>query len=164
MSIIKNTVFILLSLFIFLACNETKVEKKAAGEAGNANGSYGEIISEDGAVPASEVAGLLANTDSVRLTVKGKIAASCRHSGCWMDLDMGEGQALKITFQDDAFTIPLDAAGMHAIAEGYVKKEMIPVDLLKHYAEDEGLSEEEIDAITEPEVSYTMVARGVILK
>ena len=34
---------------------------------------------------------------------------------------------------------------------------------LKHYAEDDGQSEEEIAAITEPETKYLFMASGVIL-
>jgi hypothetical protein len=36
--------------------------------------------------------------------------------------------------------------------------------MLKHMAEDEGKSQEEIDAITEPKMEYTFVAGGVIIK
>ena len=38
------------------------------------------------------------------------------------------------------------------------------MDMLKHYAEDEGKSQEEIDAISEPEFAYTFEAIGVIIK
>jgi len=36
--------------------------------------------------------------------------------------------------------------------------------MLKHLAEDEGKSQEEIDAITEPKMEYTFVAHGVIIE
>jgi hypothetical protein len=72
--------------------------------------------------------------------------------------------AIKVTFKDYAFFIPLDSKGKTATIEGYAKKELIPVDLLKHYAEDENKSQEEIDAITEPELTYTFEAAGVIIE
>jgi len=50
------------------------------------------------------------------------------------------------------------------VIEGTVYMETTSVDDLKHFAEDEGLSEDEIAAITEPETSLTFVADGVIVK
>ena len=45
-----------------------------------------------------------------------------------------------------------------------VKKSIIPVAELQHYAEDDGQTEEEIAAITEPEETYTFMADGVLMK
>ena len=85
-------------------------------------------------------------------------------TGCWMDVDMGNGKIVHVTFKDDGFLIPMDAAGKTAIIEGEATYEDIPVELLKHLAEDDGKTPEEIDAITEPEMEYTFVAKGVILQ
>jgi hypothetical protein len=38
------------------------------------------------------------------------------------------------------------------------------VEELRHYAEDAGKSQEEIEAITEPKKTYSFVADGVLLK
>jgi len=48
--------------------------------------------------------------------------------------------------------------------EGKAYKEETSVEELKHYAEDEGLSQEEIDAITEPVYELKFMASGVILQ
>ncbi len=82
--------------------------------------------------------------------MKSKIVSNCQKSGCWMDLDVGNDEVIKVTFKDYAFFIPLDSEGKTALVEGFAKRELIPVDILQHYAEDEGKSKEEIDAITEP--------------
>jgi hypothetical protein len=42
--------------------------------------------------------------------------------------------------------------------------EEVSVDDLKHYAEDAGKSQEEIDAITESEMAYTFVAEGALIQ
>jgi hypothetical protein len=84
-------------------------------------------------------------------------------SGCWMDLAMDDDEIIHVTFKDDSFLLPKDAAGKTAIIEGVATYEEIPVDMLKHMAEDEGKTQEEIDAITEPKLEYTFVAKGVIL-
>lgn len=128
------------------------------------SGIYGEKINAENPIAVAGLAQMLEEQDSVWITCKSTIVTSCQHSGCWMDLDMGEGKVVKVTFKDEAFTIPLDSKGKTAIIEGYAKKELIPVDLLKHYAEDDGKSQEEIDAITEPEFAYTFEAIGVIIK
>ena len=57
-----------------------------------------------------------------------------------------------------------DAAGKTAIVDGWVHREEISVDMLRHYAEDAGKDSEEIMGITEPEVQITFMADGVILK
>jgi hypothetical protein len=81
-----------------------------------------------------------------------------------MDVDMGNGEIVHVTFKDDGFLLPKNAAGKKAVIEGVAAYEEIPVNMLKHLAEDEGKSQEEIDAITEPKMEYTFVAKGVILE
>ena len=60
--------------------------------------------------------------------------------------------------------LPKDAAGKSTIIEGIGSFEEIPVSMLKHLAEDDGKSQEEIDAITEPKMEYIFVAHGVIIE
>ncbi len=70
-----------------------------------------------------------------------------------------------VRFLDYGFFMPLDAAGRTAIIEGLAKVDTLSVEWLKHQKEDASASQEEIDAITEPEISYTIEeATGVILK
>ena len=47
--------------------------------------------------------------------------------------------------------------------DGFAFKEVTPVDELRHYAEDEGMSKEEIAAITEPKEELKFMASGVLL-
>ena len=61
--------------------------------------------------------------------------------------------------------MPLDASGSTAIVEGIAKVDTLSVSWLKHQLEDANASQEEIDAVTEPKISYTIEeATGVILK
>lgn len=139
--------------------NETETNKELTEE-----GVYGVKITDTNPISGKDLANLLLENDSVWVTMKSTIVTNCQSSGCWMDLDLGEDLAIKVTFKDYAFFIPLDSKGKTATVEGFAKKELIPVDLLKHYAEDEGSSQEEIDAITKPELSYTFEAAGVIIE
>jgi len=129
-----------------------------------ATGNFGVEVSRDNALHADGVPALFASSDSVEATIFGKISASCKHSGCWMDLDMGNGDAIHVTFIDESFTIPLDAAGKNAVAEGFAIRELIPVEKLQNYAREDGKSEEEIAAITEPVYAYEFIATGVLIE
>jgi len=134
--------------------------KKVIFETGN----FGLKVSPEGALEANELSGLFLDTDSVDAKVKGFIASSCKHSGCWMDIDLGNSQTVHVTFKDDAFTIPLTAAGKNAVVQGVAYREMIPVETLKNFAREDGKSEEEIAAIVDPAWKYNFIATGVIIE
>jgi hypothetical protein len=127
-------------------------------------GNFGEAISEENAVPASEIPALLAENETVNTKLTGNIESVCQMTGCWVDLDLENGETLHVTFKDDAFLLPKDAAGKVAVIEGTAQRQELSVDYLKHLAADEGKTQEEIDAITEPSMEYTFVAAGVIIK
>jgi len=59
--------------------------------------------------------------------------------------------------------MPLDLAGSNVIVDGIAYKEVTGVDELRHYAEDEGKSPEEIAKITEPVEELKFMADGVII-
>lgn len=125
---------------------------------------FGDSISEDGAVPADQVLTLLAGKDSVACKLIAPIEEVCQKKGCWMELNAGADQSIRVKFLDYAFFVPKDASGSTAIVEGYAYMDTISVAELKHLAEDAGDPKEEIDQITEPEVELTFEARGVIIK
>lgn len=53
------------------------------------------------------------------ILVEGVIVRSCKMEGCWMELAPSkEAKSVRVTFKDNAFFIPLDAAGMSGRAEG----------------------------------------------
>jgi hypothetical protein len=130
------------------------------------DGHYGVSFNPAGAVAAAEVPGLFkeGETSLQPVKVQGNIPASCTHSGCWMDIDLGEGLVMNVSFRDGEFTIPLDAAGKEAVMTGTAYRELVPAARLRAYAKDEGKSEEEISAITEDGWEYTFVADGVVLR
>lgn len=96
--------------------------------------------------------------------VKAKVNAVCQAKGCWMTLsDESMDAEVFVKFKDYAFFMPMDLAGGEVIAKGLVTKEFTPVEELRHYAEDEGKSKKEIEAITEPKEEYKMMASGVVI-
>lgn len=103
----------------------------------------------------------LANKDLV--VVRGTVNEVCKKKGCWMTLDKGDGEELRITFKDYALFMPMDIPGKEVVIRGIARKDTISVEDLRHFAEDEGKTEEEIAAITEPEVKITFEADGVAI-
>jgi hypothetical protein len=130
----------------------------------SSTGSFGEEFPADSSIPASDLISLLNEEDTVEAIVTGHIHASCKHSGCWMDISLDNDKVVHVTFKEDEFIIPLDAAGKNAIVKGVGFREMIPVETLQNYAREDGKSEEEIAAITEPGWKYEFIATGVVIE
>ena len=124
---------------------------------------FGAQITEDGAVNSVEIPDRLAGMDSIRVKVIGSIDKVCQAKGCWMTMRVNDEQTMHVSFKDYGFFVPKDIDGKEAIIDGYAYIETQSVDELRHYAEDAGKSQEEIDAITEPELNLSFVADGVIV-
>lgn len=114
-------------------------------------------------VGANQVASLVQHGEQKELTVEAKINECCQKKGCWMNVDLGNEEEMRVTFKDYGFFMPLDCGGKTAVMKGIAYYDTIPVDYLRHYAEDAGKSQEEIDAITEPELQLVFEATGVKL-
>lgn len=127
-------------------------------------GTFGETIDKKGAVSVKKLAHKMDKTDSIETKVKGTIVEVCQSKGCWMTIDLGNDELMRVKFKDYGFFVPLDAAGKTAIMQGVASNEIVGVDELKHLAEDAGKSEKEINAINKPKEELTFVAEGVIIK
>lgn len=125
---------------------------------------YGDTISPENAVSAAELMAMMTGKDSVPVKVEGTINASCAMKGCWMKMDLGNEKEMHVTFKDYGFFVPKNLDGENAIIEGYASVDTLDVAYLRHLAQDAGKSQEEIDAITEPKVSLTYVATGVLIQ
>jgi hypothetical protein len=133
-------------------------------EVEKSTGNFGEEITGKGAVSARKLPGKLKGEESVDIKVKGEITQVCQAKGCWMTLDMGDGELLRVKFKGYGFFVPKDAAGKTAIVRGTAHKETISVDDQRHLAEDAGKSENEINSIVNPKEELTFVADGVIIR
>jgi hypothetical protein len=130
----------------------------------DATGNFGAAVSAEGAVDISQLTAQLEGQDSLRVKVSGAIKAVCQAKGCWMTLPLEGEEELMVKFKDYAFFVPRGAAEKNAVIEGWAYKEVVSVDELRHYAEDEGLPQEEIEKITEPKERVTFMADGVIIE
>src|SRR5690606_5343153 len=106
----------------------------------------------------------MAATDSLTVKLDCEILTSCTVKGCWMDVRLPDGEAMKVRFKDYGFFVPKKGLeGKRAIVQGHAKRETVSVAMLRHYAEDAGKSAEEVAAITEPRHTLTFLATGVLI-
>lgn len=127
---------------------------------------YGEEISSEGIMSFEEFETKLSEKDTVEVKLAGNIDKTCMVKGCWMKVDVeGVEEPLHVTFKDYGFFVPKEGMeSKETIFQGIAYVDTISVDMLRHYAEDEGLSVDEIAAIKEPEVVVTFEAAGVLIQ
>lgn len=153
----KEIMYCCLTLLLFLSCHS----KLSKNEGSN---NFGDKISQENAVSLTQAISALQATDTLEVKIRGKIESVCQAKGCWMNIvDADNDQSVFVKFKDYAFFVPKDASGRESIVEGKLYNAITSVDELRHYAQDEGASEEDIAAITEPEEELRMMAKGVIL-
>lgn len=126
---------------------------------------FGETITEEGAISFGDMLASMEGVDSMDFKVVGEVNEVCQAKGCWMTIAPGVegGEEMVVQFKDYGFFVPKDIAGRQVVIEGYAYRAVTPIEDLKHYAEDAGKSQEEIDAITEPKEELKFLASGVIL-
>lgn len=126
--------------------------------------TFGNKIANENVILATNLRQKMANEDEMELKLEGNIDAVCQMTGCWMDMKLGDGEIVHVTFKDEAFTLPKDIAGKDAVIKGVAIRQEVPVTELKKAAKAEGKSQDEIDAIDQPKVEYYFEADGVTLR
>ncbi len=128
-------------------------------------GRYGAGIDTLEVMDMATLAELMKEEDSLMVKVSGEILSTCSKKGCWMDLSTGTDLPMKVRFKDYGFFVPTSGVeGKQAVVEGVVKKQELSVEILRHYAEDAGQSEEFIAGINTPKETMTFTASGVIIR
>jgi hypothetical protein len=102
--------------------------------------------------------------DTLNTKMVAKVDAVCQAKGCWMTLNLENGNQVMVKFKDYGLFVPKDIAGKEVIVNGLAFVEEVSVDEQRHYAEDAGKSEEEIAAITAPKKTFSFEADGVLIK
>jgi hypothetical protein len=125
---------------------------------------YGEKFNPDGAVSIQDVVTKLNNgTEEIDGKIKARIVEVCPKKGCWLKLELQNGQTATVKMKDYGFFLPLAAKGKTVVIDGEVKMKTTSVAELKHYAEDAKKSKEEIDAIKEPQKEVRVMAKGIVI-
>ncbi|NOY49416.1 MAG: DUF4920 domain-containing protein [Chlorobi bacterium] len=165
----KRYLVLISAMLIIASCqNSSNTQKAESGNNGimNAVGGkvFGNKIANNDIRNAESLSIALENKDKKGLKLEGKVDAVCQMTGCWLNMDIGHGETVHVTFKDEAFTMPKDIAGRTAVIEGVASKEIITVDELKKAAKAEGKPQVEIDAITQAKAEYYFEAEGVTIK
>ena len=134
--------------------------------------SYGDPlrVDDDGIVALDPVAltEALGTYENTVVRVQGTVAQVCQMKGCWLTFETPASVPVRVQVPRDSagyvFTFPTDLGAADVIVEGTVTSDSTDVETLRHFAEDEGRSQEEIDAITEPEQTVILTARGALVK
>ena len=125
--------------------------------------SYGEGIQAKKYITTEALVDQLAKSDTVEATVHATVTEVCQVKGCWMTFAANDDTEMMVRFKDYGFFVPKGIGGQEIIVEGKAYSTVVPVDELRHYAEDAGKSKEEIEAITEPEKKFQFMATGVMV-
>ena len=161
---IMNKLFFILSIFICISCNQEKIVKTVTdGDVSYA--VFGAELGEGSEMDVPSVIKELGSNDSVNVKITGIVKSVCKKKGCWANIvpENSEEPEMFVKFKDYGFFLPLDCEGQKVVMDGKAFVNLTPVDELRHYAEDEGKSAEEIAAITEPKKEYQFLANGVRL-
>ncbi|WP_299395617.1 DUF4920 domain-containing protein [uncultured Gelidibacter sp.] len=102
--------------------------------------------------------------DTITTKMIGKVDEVCQSKGCWMKVNLEDGNQIMVKFKDYGFFVPKDIAGQEVVLNGKAFINEVPVDEQRHYAEDAGKSADEIAVITEPKKTFSFEADGVLLK
>lgn len=157
------------AIVVLTACGSQNQENAESAEVSTEEqeavktGWFGEEFEIADAIAPAKVAELMNDSSLNEFVVEGTIQECCQKKGCWMKVDMGDGESMRVSFKDYGFFVPLDAGGKKMTMKGIAQYDTISVDFLKHLAEDANASQEEIDAITEPELALTFEATGVYI-
>lgn len=172
----KSFNILLVVILVFVGCKTDKNTDAEAETNANATNSevvadksavFGKVITDENAKPATEMAAIfhtMAAADTIATKFSGKVLAVCPSKGCWMRLDLGNGEETMVKFKDYGFFMPKDIAGTNVVVNGMAFVEEMSVDEQQHYAEDAGKSKAEIAQITLPKKTYRFEADGVLLK
>ncbi|WP_241243877.1 DUF4920 domain-containing protein [Flagellimonas beolgyonensis] len=105
----------------------------------------------------------LSAKDSVQTQLIGEITEVCQSKGCWMKVKLDADNEVFVRFKDYGFFVPKDAAGKKVAMNGAAFLEEMSVEDQRHFAEDEGASEDEIALITAPKKTLRFEADGVLI-
>lgn len=163
-----HILFLLAGTFVLASCS-TKTSEQAANENNGIDTSYafyGDTVSFlSSAVGVETFETLMQENGKLEESMlTATVAEVCQAKGCWINIALSSGDMMKVKFKDYAFFVPKDIAGKEIVIKGMATTDTTSVEELRHYAEDAGKSQAEIDSITEPQIGYRFLASGVAIK
>jgi hypothetical protein len=127
-------------------------------------GNYGETISEENQTSTVEMISQVEANGTFEGKISGEIKEVCTKKGCWMTMELPNGESMRVTFKDYGFFVPTNSHGFPVVMEGVATLTETDVATLQHFAEDQGKSADVVAAITSPKREITFEATGVVIK
>ncbi len=167
----KKLVILLSIPFLLNSCkSETKSQKSTTDIEETilepiAYVSFGKKITDEQVLSKSEIIEMYKNlkvgdTSYVKFTTT--VNEVCQSKGCWMRLDLSDDEAM-VRFKDYGFFMPKNIADKEVIVNGKAYISEMSIEDQRHYAEDEGKSQDEIIAITKVKTTLSFEADGVLV-
>lgn len=125
--------------------------------------SFGDGVKKGDVITTAEVNAKLGDQTKADMKVTGVVTLVCQKKGCFMNLEMPNGETMFVNFKDYGFFMPKDIAGKKVVIDGFAERKVTSVEDLKHFAEDAKKSEEEIAKITKPKKEIVFEAKGVVI-
>lgn len=155
----KKLFISVIALAIFASCTNTpKTIENVKGVA-----VFGDSIKNDQVIELASLEKEMADQAKKDIKVKGIVKEVCQNKGCWMIMDLGDGKDIRVTFKDYKIFMPKDLAGKEVVLDGFAYTDTTSIETLKHYAEDAGKTQAEIEAITSPKIQLAYEAKGVVV-
>lgn len=154
MRIFNTFATIILLGMVLVSCKQETIQGDYFGEEFKISGEASKT-----SAPFDEISG----KDSLQTQIVGEIKEVCQAKGCWMKVALESNDEVFVRFKDYGFFVPKDAAGKKVVMNGAAFFEEMSVEDQRHYAEDEGASEDELAQITAPKKTLRFEADGVLI-
>ena len=156
----------LIAFFLLMSCAEKKSEiteiESIATLSLDSTNSFGSSLKLLGKEAISLNEAIKNKSFEIPIRLKGWVEKSCSKKGCWMIVKDKESQ-VRVKFHDYSFFVPLGFKEKDVIVEGELKQDVITEDERKHFAKDDGASDDEIAKISGDEKQYSFTATSVIV-
>ena len=139
---------------LLVSCKQETIQGDYFGEEFEVSGKASKT-----SAPFDQISG----KDSLQIQIVGEIKEVCQSKGCWMKVQLESNDEVFVRFKDYGFFVPKDAAGKKVVMNGAAFFEEMSVEDQRHYAEDEGASEDELAQITASKKTLRFEADGVLI-
>lgn len=164
----KSFNILLVFLVLLVSC---KNKQKPAEESENVQieknyASFGKLIDYNGAIGSEDMLDQfqsLKEADTLKTKFSATVTDVCKSKGCWMKLNLKNGEEVMVKFKDYGFFVPKDIEGREVVLNGIAFVDNMSVEDQRHYAKDAGKSQEDIRQIKKPKRTFEFEADGVLI-
>ena len=158
----NKILFSIIALAILTACNSPKTETQTI-EIVKGTAYFGDSVKNDQVIDLVSLQTEMKGESKKDIKIKGVVKEVCQEKGCWMTMNLDNGDEMRVTFKDYKIFVPKDLGGKVVVLDGFAYTDTTSIEKLRHYAKDAGKTEAEIAAITSPKQQLAFEAKGVVV-